>query len=95
MMAFKVVADQGGQNPMLEPAWIAGGFSLPDPPVIANGMVFALSTGENAVQQGGEKKRLLNTHPAVFACLGCGDGERNSLTARMRLKHGCISAGWR
>lgn len=75
IMAFKVMTNQSGQNPMLEPGWIAGGFSLPDPPVIANGVVFALSTGENAVQQGGEKKRLLNTHPAVLRALDAATGK--------------------
>lgn len=73
IMAFRVVVRNGG--PALEPAWISRDFNLPDPPVIANGIVFALSTGENAVQNGGEEKRLLNTHPAVLYALGAYTGK--------------------
>ncbi len=75
IMAFKVVADPKTQNPTLEPAWISGDFAVPDPPVIANGVLFALSTGENAVQRGGEAKRLLNTHPAVLRALDASTGK--------------------
>ncbi len=75
VMAFKVVADAKTQNPVLEPAWISGDFNLPDPVVIANGVVFALSTGENAVQRGGEDKRLLNTRPAVLRALDAKTGK--------------------
>jgi outer membrane protein assembly factor BamB len=74
IMAFKVVAVPQTRNPKLEAAWISGDFSVPDPPVIANGVLFALSTGENAVQHGGEKKRLLNTHPAVLRALDAATG---------------------
>ena len=74
IMAFKVLPDAKG-NPRLEPAWISGDFNLPDPPVIANGVVFALSTGENAVQRGGEAKRLLNTQPAVLKALDLKTGK--------------------
>lgn len=75
ILAFKVIADPKTQNPVLEPAWISGDFDLPDPVVIANGVVFALSTGENAVQRGGEAKRLLNTHSAVLKALDMKTGK--------------------
>jgi len=75
IMAFKVTADPQTQNPKLEPAWISGDFDIPDPPVIANGVLFALATGENAVQKGGEKMRLLNTHPAVLRALDAATGK--------------------
>ena len=75
IMAFKITADPKNQNPMLEPAWISGDFNLPDPVVIANGVVFALATGENAVQHGGEAKRLLNTRPAVLRALDLKTGK--------------------
>jgi outer membrane protein assembly factor BamB len=74
MMAFKVVADPHTQKPVLEPAWVAGGFSSPEPAVIAGDVVLALSNGENAVQKGGEKGRLLNTHPAVLKALDAKTG---------------------
>jgi hypothetical protein len=74
IMAFKVVAGLQPGIPKLEPAWISGNFSIPDPPVIANGVLFALSTGENAVQHGGEKTRFLNTQPAVLRALDAATG---------------------
>jgi len=75
IMAFKVAADPRSQNPVLEPAWISGDFSLPDPPVIANGVVFALSNGENADQRGDESKRFANTHPAALKALDAKSGK--------------------
>ena len=45
-MAFKV-ADSPEGKPVLEPAWISWDFKIPEPVVIANGVVFALSSGEN------------------------------------------------
>ena len=50
VMAFKVVRDPSTQKPILQPAWISGDFNLPEPVVIANGVVFGLSTGENPMQ---------------------------------------------
>jgi outer membrane protein assembly factor BamB len=50
IMAFKVVLDATTRRPILEPAWISGDFNVPDPPVLANGVLFALSTGENVQQ---------------------------------------------
>lgn len=75
VMAFKVVEDPRTHNPSLAPAWISGDFNLPDGVVIANGVVFALSTGENAVQRGGEAKRLENTRPAVLKALDAWTGK--------------------
>ncbi len=75
IMAFKIMADEDTQNPKLDPAWISGDFNIPDPPVIANGVLFALSTGENAVQNGGEKTRFSNTHPAVLYALDAATGK--------------------
>ena len=75
VMAFKVVADPKTQNPILEPAWISGDFNVPDPVIIANGVVFGLSTGSNEVQRGGDAQRLLNTHPAVLKALDAKTGK--------------------
>jgi outer membrane protein assembly factor BamB len=75
IMAFKVKPDPRTQDPMLEPAWISGDFDHPDPAIIANGVIFALSTGENAVQKGGAEKRLENTHPAVLRALDAKTGK--------------------
>ena len=73
VMAFKVVGD--ALEPKLEAAWISGDVDLPDPPVIANGVLFVLATGENAVQKGGEKNRFTNTHPAVLKALDAATGK--------------------
>jgi outer membrane protein assembly factor BamB len=75
IMAFKVVADSRTGGPMLSPAWISGGFASPEPPIIEDDVVLALSNGENAVQKGGEKKRLLNTRPAVLRALDARTGK--------------------
>jgi outer membrane protein assembly factor BamB len=44
IMAFKVVEDRG--TVALKPMWISRDMNVPDPPVIANGVVYAVSTGE-------------------------------------------------
>jgi outer membrane protein assembly factor BamB len=87
IMAFKVKLDSFSQGPTLEPAWVSPDFNLPDPPVIANGVIFALSTGENPQQnrEGAHdkdwKKNLLttversaNTRPAVLYALDARTG---------------------
>lgn len=57
LAAFKVEyvppaagVDAGIPQPQLEAQWISRDFNLPDPPVVANGIVFGLSTGENPQQ---------------------------------------------
>ncbi len=98
VMAFKVVPDSKTQNPVLEPAWISGDFDLPDPVVIANGVIFGLSTGENAVQKGDENNRLLNTHPAVLKALDAWTGKElynsgNSMTSWVHFSGLAVSDG--
>lgn len=51
IMAFRVAISKVSGKPNLEPAWISPDFDFPDPPVIANGVLFALSTGENPRQE--------------------------------------------
>jgi outer membrane protein assembly factor BamB len=43
-MAFKV-EDKDGQ-PVLAPAWISHNMAVPEPPVVANGVVFSIASGE-------------------------------------------------
>ena len=64
LMAFNVIADPKTQAPILEPVWVSSDLDMPDPAVIANGVVFALSTGSNEDQSGGTEKRMLKSHPA-------------------------------
>src|SRR5947199_1166001 len=49
-MAFKVVRARASQKPILEPAWISVDFNVPEPVVIANGVLFDLSNGEDIRQ---------------------------------------------
>jgi hypothetical protein len=48
IMAFKVEEKNG--KPTLTPQWISRDMNLPDPPIVANGLVYAVSTGEFARQ---------------------------------------------
>ncbi|HEX4272481.1 MAG TPA: PQQ-binding-like beta-propeller repeat protein [Rhizomicrobium sp.] len=48
IMAFTVV-DNGGK-PSLQPQWISRDLNLASPPVVANGVVYALQTAESAIQ---------------------------------------------
>ena len=81
VMAFKVVADGETNKPALEPTWISANFKVPDPVVIANGVVFVLETGENPDQRGewntsGEVGgRTSNTKPAVLHALDARTGK--------------------
>ena len=74
MMALKVVADAKG-SPVLDPVWISGDFDMPDPAVIANGVVFAVATGSNEVQRGGEQVRVQKNHPAALKALDLKTGK--------------------
>lgn len=49
IMAFQVALE--GDNPVLLPKWVSRNLSVPDSPVIANGVVLAVSTGENTLQR--------------------------------------------
>ncbi len=49
VVAFKVETDKAGE-PCLKIAWISPDINLPDAPVVANGVVFIVATGENPRQ---------------------------------------------
>ena len=49
IMAFQVVME--GDKPVLIPKWMSRNLAVPDSPVIANGIVYAISTGENTLQR--------------------------------------------
>ena len=59
IMAFKVEEKDG--KPMLTPQWISRDMNLPDPPIIANGVVYAVSTGEFARQWKPDNAGLFNS----------------------------------
>lgn len=48
-MAFQVVMQN--DRPVLLPKWVSRNLAVPESPVIANGIVWALSTGENTLQR--------------------------------------------
>ncbi len=72
-MAFKVEDKDG--KPVLTPAWISRDLIAPAPPVIANGVVFALGTGEYLRQVNDREGGLLqadvraarSTHAILYA----------------------------
>jgi outer membrane protein assembly factor BamB len=49
IMAFQVLLE--GDKPVLVPKWVSRNLAVPDSPVIANGVVYAISTGENTLQR--------------------------------------------
>ena len=71
--AFKM-EDKAGK-PVLAPAWISRDMYMADPPVIANGIVFAYGSGESTTQRwaepghvGGAQGRILeSTHAILYA----------------------------
>jgi outer membrane protein assembly factor BamB len=88
IMAFKVETDSGTHKPALTPTWISGDFDVPEPVAIANGVIFALSTGENTAQVTGtdvviakhytlltDQQRGENTHNAVLRALDAKTGK--------------------
>jgi len=94
------MVDSASKEPILEPAWISRDFDLPDPVVIANGVIFGLSTGENPQQnrEGAHdkdwKKNLLttaersaNTRPAVLYAL-------DARTGSLLYESGSALSGW-
>ncbi len=48
IMAFQVVAE--GEKVTLAPQWISRDLTVPDPPVVANGVLYAIQTGEQTIQ---------------------------------------------
>ena len=49
IMAFQVMLE--GDKPVLVPKWVSRNFAVPDSPVFANGVIYAISTGENTLQR--------------------------------------------
>jgi outer membrane protein assembly factor BamB len=70
IMGFNVGLD-ASKKPILKSAWVSSDFNLPDPPIVANGVVFALSTGENADQT---SDRVSDTRPGVLYALDAKTG---------------------
>ncbi len=50
VMAFEVRLDPDRNTPMLAPIWASRNIHAPDPPVVANGVVYALDTGKTTME---------------------------------------------
>lgn len=74
VMAFEVRRDPNKDAPMLVPTWMSRDMHVPDPPVVANGVVYALQTGENTTQGQGATAKFRST-PITNAVLYALDGE--------------------
>lgn len=93
IMAFRVVPSADGK-PKLSPAWISADIAVPDPAVIAGGVLFVLGTGENPQQvTNGDIHQLLrnrenrNTGHAILHAL-------DAKTGRELWSSGDTMAGW-
>jgi hypothetical protein len=68
VMAFEVRLDADQKRPTLVPTWMSRDMHVPDPPVVANGVVYALQTGENTEQGRGATAKFRST-PVTNAIL--------------------------
>ncbi len=92
IMAFRVEVKDG--KPVLAPGWMSRDLGVPEPPVTANGVVFALSSGENVRQLDSNGKILLSkdraSTPVANAVLYAFDGQ----TGRELYSSGKSMPGW-
>ena len=72
IMAFEVVLDK--DHPALVPVWMSRDMHVPDPPVVANGVVYAIQTGENTLQGRTATAKFRST-PVTNAILYAFDAE--------------------
>jgi hypothetical protein len=56
IMAFKVEDKDG--KPFVTPAWMSRNMNVPEPPIVANGLIFVLSSGENTMQADSEGRLM-------------------------------------
>jgi outer membrane protein assembly factor BamB len=56
LMAFKVEDKEG--KPVLTPAWISRNMNVPEPAIVANGVIFLVSSGENTLQADSEGRLM-------------------------------------
>jgi outer membrane protein assembly factor BamB len=96
IVAFQVVEENSA--PTLRPAWVSRDMVSPLPPVIVNGVVFALSSGEfrSSDPQLTAAQRAQRSSPAVLYALDAGTGKElwNSGSAITSFVHsGSLAAG--
>ena len=73
IMAFEVRLNDAKDKPMLVPIWMSRDMHVPDPPVVANGVVYALQTGKNTTESRTAGK--MGSVPATNAVLYALDAE--------------------
>ena len=56
VMAFKVEEKEG--KPVLTPAWTSRDMNVPEPAIVANGVVYVVSSGENTLQADSEGRLM-------------------------------------
>lgn len=66
IMAFRLGVE--AEKPTLTPVWMSRDMHVPDPPVVANGVVFSVATGENT-RQGGYFPAEVRAKPFSHAIL--------------------------
>jgi outer membrane protein assembly factor BamB len=67
LMAFKVEEKEG--KPILIPAWLSRNMNVPEPAIVANGVLFLVSSGENTLQADSEG-RLMNSEQRLKTARG-------------------------
>ena len=67
LAAFKVEEKEG--KPVLTPAWISRNMNVPEPAIVANGVVYLVASGENALQADSEG-RLMNSDQRIKTAPG-------------------------
>ncbi|HZT29171.1 MAG TPA: PQQ-binding-like beta-propeller repeat protein [Bryobacteraceae bacterium] len=77
ILGFRVEEKDG--KPQLAPAWVSRDMNVPEPPVVVNGVVLAVSSGENVRQLDTEGHLLTSeqraTHPTGHATLYAFDAQ--------------------
>jgi len=75
VMAFEVVADDATGKPTLAPRWISREMHAPEPPTVANGVVYALLSGKTSDESRGAIKAPAGVDPnAVLYALDAESG---------------------
>ncbi len=74
IMAFRMEMKDGW--PVLNPAWVSRDMDVPEPPIIANGVLFALSSGEDVRQFAAKTaERLAGSRKTILYALDAETGK--------------------
>jgi outer membrane protein assembly factor BamB len=92
IMAFRIVEKDG--KPQLEAAWMSGDMNVPEPPIVANGVVFALSNGETVKQVDSDGKLLSSQFRAEHHTGNATLHALDSATGKVLFNSGDTISGW-